>query len=85
MAHPTKQIHDWKTFDAPYTQAFAYTAAGLTEFIGYGAPGASKGATVWAIKKLTYDSSSRVTDIQWAGGVFGFGTEWDERAAAAYS
>lgn len=75
--------------DLALSQRVAYVASGdgvgQPEYIGYAQPGSSDGSTVWSIKKLAYDSSSRVTSIKWADGTNAFTKEWDERATYTYS
>lgn len=75
--------------DLGFTQAIAYVAAGngvgQAEYIGLALPGSNKSAPIWLIKKLTYDSSNRVTDIQFAGGAFAFNQVWDDRASLSFS
>jgi hypothetical protein len=70
--------------DLLLTQAFAYTAGGLTEYIGYALPGTPKASPNWLIKKLTY-SGTNVTDIQFANGVIQFDQIWDSKASLSYS
>lgn len=75
--------------DLGFTQSLTYVAAGngvdQAEYIGLAQPGSSKAAPVWLIKKLSYDSSNRVIDIQFAGGVFSFTSVWNDRASLSYS
>ena len=85
MGYPTGQAHDWRTFEAPYTQALVYNSSNLAEYIGFAVPGSGKGEAKWAIKKLTYNAVSRVTDIQWAEGNPSFGYIWNDRATYTYS
>lgn len=70
--------------DLLLTQAIAYNASNLTEYIGYALPGTSKASARWLIKKLTY-SGSYVTDIQFANGVIAFDQVWNDRASLSYS
>ena len=71
------------------TQAFAYKSGGngdgQMEYQGFAYPGTAKNTTGWAIKQFTYDSSNRMTDIQWAGGTDGFDSIWDSRTGYTYS
>lgn len=69
--------------DLLMTQAIAYDSNGNTEYIGYALAGSAKTAPVWLIKKLTYDVSNRVTDIQFANGVIAFDQVWNNRGSIA--
>lgn len=52
---------------------------------GAAAPGSSTSATVWRIKKFTYDANGGVTSILYAGGAKNFATAWTGRTSASYS
>lgn len=69
--------------DLLLTQSIAYDASGNTEYIGYALPGTSKASPKWLIKKLTYDGSNRVTEVQFANGVIAFDQIWDNRASVS--
>lgn len=75
--------------DTYVAQKISYVASGngegQPEYVGYSDPGTGAGDSSWAIKKLTYDSSQRVTDVQWANGNNEFVNEWDLRATYSYS
>jgi len=68
-----------------YTQALQYDGNNNPIYIGQAIHGASKAAPVWQIRKLTFDASNNVTDIQFASGSASFGAVWDDRATLAYS
>lgn len=57
-------------FDAAavFNQAIQYgtsgNADGKAEYVGFAVPGTARAYAGWLIKKLTYDSSGRVTDVQ---------------------
>ena len=70
--------------DSTLTKAIAYNGTGSPEYIGWAEPGTNKGSAFWRIQKLTYNSTSAVTDIQWAGSTAEFTKEWDERASYNY-
>lgn len=66
-----------------------YTGTNLI-YRGYARPGASTGAQVWQICRLTYDGSNNITSITWPEASNGsasseFIFEWDERASYTYS
>lgn len=75
--------------DQLLTQVLSYVAsgdgAGQAEYIGHAQPGSSKASPVWLIRKLSYDSSNRVTDIQFAGGAATFVNIWNSRSGYTYS
>jgi len=74
-----------------YTEQYAYVAsgdgAGQIEYQGWAAPGTATSAGGWRIRKLTYDSSSRMSKIEWAGGRDDFSADnaWNNRASLSYS
>lgn len=68
-----------------YTVAMDYDGSNNLIYIGYAVSGTAKSAASWLIKKLTYDGSSNLTDIQLEGGNTGFDAVWDNRAALSYS
>jgi len=48
-------------------------------YVGFNFPGAATSATNWALQKLTYDGSARVTLVQVATD------SWDNRTTTTYS
>lgn len=78
--------HYLSTFstDLLLQQRIAYKSGGngdgQAEYIGYALPGTAEGSAKWLIKKLTYDASNRVTDIDFADDVVEFTKIWDSRA-----
>ena len=74
-----------------YTEQYAYVASGngvgQIEYQGWAAPGTATSAGGWRIRKLTYDSSNRMSKIEWAGGRddFNASATWDGRASLVYS
>lgn len=83
---PTDNEHFLSTFatDLLLTQKISYITAGA-EYIGFALPGTPQGSPKWMIKKLTYDGSNRVTDIQFANGILAFDQVWTNRASLTYS
>ena len=73
------------SIDTTLTQAMENNSMGMALYVGETQPGNAKGSALWRIKKITYDGSNFVTDIQWASGVNTFTKEWDERASYYYS
>jgi hypothetical protein len=67
------------------TQSIENNSSGMAVYIGEAAPGTAKNAAGWRIKKISYDSSNAVTDIQWANGTNTFTKVWDSRAGYSYS
>lgn len=68
----------------PYTQAFDYSGSNPI-YIGLAAQGSSKASAVWQIRKLTFDGSNNVTDVQYASGSTAFNQIWNNRAGFTYS
>jgi hypothetical protein len=54
-------------------------------YIGESAPSSLKSASVWRIKKITYDASKNPIDIQYADGTQTLSKIWDDRASYDYS
>ncbi|MCK4528008.1 hypothetical protein KAW18_11620 [candidate division WOR-3 bacterium] len=54
-------------------------------YIGEAAPSTLKSASLWRIKKITYDGSKNPTDIQYAYGTQTFTKVWDNRTTYSYS
>lgn len=57
---------------------------------GFAKPGASTGAAVWQIAKLTYDGSNNVTSVTWPQNASGNASNdyifiWTGRAGYTYS
>lgn len=55
------------------------------EYIGYAAPGTATSAAAWQIRKVTYNGSGDITDVQFAAGVNDYTKVWDDRAGYSYS
>ena len=75
--------------EAGFTEKYAYVNGGngdgQIEYQGWAAAGTATTTARWRIRKFTYDSSNRTTDIQWAAGTDEFTTAWDSRTSATYS
>lgn len=54
-------------------------------YIGEAAPSTTKSASLWRIKKITYDASKNPTDIQFADGTQTFTKVWNDRSVYIYS
>jgi len=63
----------------PYSQLIEYVDNNPV-YMGSAEPGSLTSEEKWQIRKLTYDSSSNVTSILWAGGSTAFTFAWDDRA-----
>ena len=66
------------------TYRYAYTAAGLTEYIGVAEAGASEGDAVWKITKFVY-SGTNVSQQIWCDGDIQFDNTWTGYTAHSYS
>lgn len=80
---PPRAGYITNTIETQYTQALAYTGSNV-EYVGLAAPGTSKAAALWQIKKLTY-SGDNVTDVQFADASTSFNKVWNDRASYTYS
>ncbi len=54
-------------------------------YIGIAVAGTLKSDHGWQIKRLTFDGSNNMTDVQFANGSIGFVAVWDDRASYLYS
>lgn len=71
---------------ARFTQKLTYVGTtNNVEYVGAAYAGTATSESKWMIKKLTYDASSRLTDVQFAGGDAGFKWKWDDYATYTYS
>ena len=68
-----------------YTQFIEYDGNGNAIYIGTALPGSATTATVWQVKRLTYDGSGNMTALEWADGNDDFDNVWDDRASLNYS
>ena len=68
-----------------YVTALSYDAGNNLEYLGRANIGTAQSATGWQIKKLSYDGSDNLTDIQQEGGNATFDAVWDDRAGLSYS
>ena len=59
--------------------------AGNPIYIGRALTGSLTSATVWQIRKLTFDVSGNLLSIQWPNGVADYTFVWDNRATYTYS
>lgn len=71
-------------YSSDLIQALENNAVGQPVYLGMSAPGTSKAADKWQIKKFTYDNNGFVTDVQFAGGTSEFVWIWDNRASYTY-
>jgi len=78
-----------KAYDegSPFTQIIDNNGAGDPVYIGEADPGTSSGSGVtrWRIKKITYDATPSVTNVQWASGNRKFDKDWSIRTSYTYS
>ena len=73
-----------QALDLTLTLALDYDSSDNLVYIGRAAKGSAKSAAAWQIKKLTYNASSSLTDIQWADSDDEFDNIWDNRASLSY-
>lgn len=71
--------------EQPLTTALAFDGSNNPIYIGSALQGSAKSAGAWQIRKLTYDGSNNVTDIQFANGSDAFNAIWNDRASLSYS
>lgn len=74
-----------QTTTEEYTSAVEYDGSGNPIYTGFAAPGTAKSASLWKIRKITYDVNGNPTDIQWADGDTQFDKVWNSRATYTYS
>ena len=60
-------------------------ASSTIRYQGHASPGTLTSAASWRIKRVTLDSSSRVTAIEFAGGSGEYNSVWNNRASLSYS
>ena len=74
--------------DQGYEQRYAYVAAGngvgQVEYQGWAQMNTATSAPGWRISRYSYDSSHRLTAIEWAAGDDAFSNIWDNRATLTY-
>jgi len=68
-----------------FTMAIEYNSDNFELYIGEASPGTSQTLAGWRIKKLTYNSSGRVTNVEWASGNNMFDKIWNSRDTYVYS
>ena len=68
-----------------HTIAIEYDANNNPIYIGEVAEGTAKTVAAWRIKKLAWDASGNMTDLQWADGNDNFDNVWDDRVTYSYS
>lgn len=74
-----------KVDNTSYTTNLDFVAGTNPIYIGFAVPASLTSAAVWQIRKLTYDGSSNLTNIQYAAGTTAFTSIWDNRAVLSYS
>ena len=74
-----------RTVTPTYTLSLAYDASNNLQYLGKAFNGTAQSDALWQIKKLSYDASNNLTDIQLEGGNAQFDAIWDNRAALSYS
>lgn len=71
--------------NTPYQKLYDYDGSGNLIYEGWAISGAASSAALWAIRKNTFDGSSRITASQWAGGDTAQTNIWDNRVSLSYS
>lgn len=67
------------------TQIMENDSSGRVVYLGTTEPGSSEDSLRWQIKKLTYDASGFITNVQFAQGSNEFKYSWTLRATYSYS
>lgn len=67
------------------TSAMAYDVNGNLIYLGTAEPGAATSDSAWRIKKMTYNASNQITNVQWPSASTLFSFVWDNRATYTYS
>ena len=73
------------TNDTPYTLLIENDANGNAVYVGKADPGSLSSASVWQVKRITWDANGNPTAVEWADGDAKFDNVWDDRAALSYS
>ena len=60
-------------------------ASATIRYQGHASPGSATSASVWRIKRLTFDSQGRHTLTEFADGNGNADNIWDNRATLSYS
>lgn len=68
-----------------YTEVLENDSNGRPVYHGKALPGTLTSVTGWQIKKITYDASGFITNIQWASGTANFDKVWDSHGDYTYS
>ncbi len=75
--------------DTGFTQVLSYVASGngvgKVEYVCTAYPSALTSEAKWQIQKLSYDSSHRVTNVQWAGGTDAYTNICDNETSLTYN
>lgn len=66
-------------------QIFEYDVNGNMIYQGWSQPGQATSAQTWRLRKLTYNGSNQLTNIQWPSGSPAFNFIWASRTSYTYS
>lgn len=66
-------------------QIFEYDGNNNLIYQGWSSPGQGTSALTWRIRKLTYNATPLVTNIQFASGSPAFAFSWDSRTTYTYA
>lgn len=72
-------------FTLVLTYGTAGNATGLIEYICTGEPGRQLTHSIWQIRRLTYNSSGDVTNVEWVEGNDHFKSTCTDLASKSYS
>ena len=72
--------------DFPYaTRVDESDGTGAIVYHGIAVPGTLDAEAKWAIKRISVNTTTGITKIEWASGHDGFSHVWNARATASYS
>jgi hypothetical protein len=81
----TANTSPWLVKQPEYITSLDFVSGANPIYIGSAVPSSATSAAVWQIRKLTYDGSSNLTNIQYAAGTTAFSSIWDNRTLLSYS
>lgn len=74
-----------KSVGGLYTSRMEYDVNQNLVYLGRAKIGSLTSATVWQIRKFTYDVNNNPVSIIWANGSKQYNVAWDNRASLSYS
>lgn len=80
---------DWGLVTRPvnptFTASLDFDVSNNPIYVGLSTIGSAKSASAWQIRKLTFDGSNNLTDVQYANGTPAFNQIWNNRVSLSYS